>query len=160
VSAVLGIDLSSHFVDLVLLDEDSTAAEWTRLTLEGGSSFDRCRYVARVMPSRSWLEDAGVYLAAIVKPMCASFVSAAAQFPVFGAVAVSLPASLVVWSFTPAEWKRELRVHLARKPTADEIAAVVGDVAHTWPQDALDACGVAYAARELNARAAAKGLAA
>lgn len=150
---VLGIDLSSFAVDLVLLDETTAAAEWHRLELAGGSSFDRCRDVARVMPSRSWLEERGVYLVAIEKPTAASFVSAAAQFPVYGAVAVSLPASLLVWSFAPAEWKAALRIPLARKPTADEIAAVVGDVAWTWPQDALDACGIAYAAREMNRRA-------
>ena len=154
-SAVLGIDLSSRAIDLVLLDETTAEASWTRLELTGATSFERCRDVARVMPSRSWLEERGVYLAAIEKPTAASFVSAAAQFPVFGAVAVSLPASLEVWSLTPAEWKRELRVGLQRKPTVAEIAAVVGDVAYSWPQDALDACGVAYAARELNQRAVA-----
>jgi hypothetical protein len=105
------------------------------------------------MPSRSWPEDRGVYLAAIEKPTAASFVSAAAQFPVFGAVAVSLPASLMVWSLSPAEWKRELGVRLQTKPSVDEIAAVVCEVAYSWPQDALDACGVAYAAWEINGRA-------
>lgn len=152
-SAVLGIDLSSFLVDLVVLDETTADVEWTRLELVGATPFDRCRHVRHVMPSRTWLEERGVYLVAIEKPVVASFVSAAAQFPVFGAVAVSLPTTVPVWSLTPAEWKHELGVSLLRKPTAAEIATVVGDVAHGWPQDALDACGVAYAAREMNARA-------
>jgi hypothetical protein len=152
-SAALGVDLSSFAVDLVLLDESSGVAEWVRADLAGSDSFDRLRSVRRALPSRSWLEAHGVYLAAIEKPVAASFRSAAAQLPVFGAVASWLPSGLPVWSFAPAEWKRELGVPAGRKPTADEIAAVVGDVAFGWPQDALDACGVAYAARAINQRA-------
>ena len=72
----------------------------------------------------------------------ASFVSAAAQFPVFGAVAVSLPGTLEVWSLSPAGWKREPRVHLQRKP---KVASVV--------EGRLDACSVSHAAREINQRA-------
>lgn len=152
-SAVLGIDLSSFAVDLVLLDETTAQAQWLRLDLAGENAFERCLDVRRVMPSRSWLEGRGVYLVAIEKPVCNSFRSASAQLPVFGAVAALLPERLPVWSLSPAEWKRELGVASGRKPTADEIAAVVGPVARTWPQDGLDACGVAYAAREMNRRA-------
>lgn len=150
-SAVLGIDLSSFALDLVLLDETTAEAQWHRFELSGADAFERCRDVARAMPSSSWFDD--VYLCAIEKPVSASFRAASAQLPVFGAVAVLLPERLPVWSLSPSEWKRELRIPLARKPIADEIAAVVGDVAHSWPQDALDACGIAYAAREANRRA-------
>lgn len=159
-SAVLGIDLSSFAVDLVLLDENDDVAEHVRVDLGGGDSFDRCRRVRDALPRHSWLEDRGVYLAAIEKPTASSFVSAAAQLPVFGAVASSLPSSLVVWSLRPAEWKRELGIHLSRKPTVDEIAAVAGESAQWWPQDALDACGVAFAAREINRRGVEAGAAA
>jgi hypothetical protein len=58
-----------------------------------------------------------------------------------------------VWSLTPAEWKRPLGVPLSRKPTAELLAALVGNAAWSWPQDALDACGVAWAAREMNGQA-------
>ena len=152
-SAVLGVDLSSFALDLVLLDEDSAVAERHQFELAGASSFDRCRHVRHVMPSRSWLEGRGVYLVAIEKPTAASFKSAAAHSPFSVRWRRCCREICPVWSFSPAEWKRELGVSLQRKPTADQIAAVIGDVAHSWPQDALDACGVAYAAREINRRA-------
>ena len=152
-TAVLGIDLSSFAIDLVLLDEDTDEATWTHLDLGGVTSFDRCRQVANVFPSASWFEDRGLYLAALEKPSAASFISAAAQFPVFGAVAVLLPRELVVWSFRPAEWKKSLGVPLREKPTQDLIASLVSGVTGEWTQDALDACGIAWAAREQNGHA-------
>lgn len=150
---VLGIDLSSFALDLVLLDENTDEPEWIHLALEGETAFDRCRQVAAVMPSASWFEDKGVYLAAIEKPTAASFISAAAQFPVFGAVAVLLPRDLVVWSYRPAEWKAAVGIPLTEKPTGELMATRVGGAVAGWPQDALDACAVAWAAKQTNARA-------
>jgi hypothetical protein len=72
---------------------------------------------------------------------------------VFGAIVVSIPTKLVLWSFSPAEWKGSLKVPLREKPSAKRIAEIVGEVALAWPQDALDACGIAYAAREQNGQA-------
>jgi hypothetical protein len=38
---VLGIDLSSRAIDLVLLDENCDRAEWSRIDLEGATAFER-----------------------------------------------------------------------------------------------------------------------
>lgn len=160
-SSVLGIDVSSHAIDLIQLDETSTAAEWTRLPLAGATSFDRLRQVADVMPSASWYDD--TYLIAIERPKTRFMPSAAALFPIFGAVIAHLPATLPVWDVSPTDWRRGLG--LKGNAKKDECAARVGEIIRPtiittryreiieeWPQDAFDAYAVAFYARELNAR--------
>ncbi len=151
-AAVLGIDLSSKNIDLVWLDEDGPGARWERLPLAGPTSFARCRAVRAAMPPASAYE--GCYLAAIERPRTQSMVSAAALFPVFGAVLACLPAALEVWDVLPQHWKQGLG--LGGNASKHEAACAVDDLrgvgSPDWPQDALDAWAVAYYARELNAR--------
>lgn len=151
---VLGIDVSSHAIDLIRLDETSTAAEWTRLDLgdEKVPAFERCRQVQCVMPQASFYED--VYLIAIERPKTHSFISAAAQFPVFGAVLACLPYAIETWDVSPGDWRKG--IGLKGNAKKDECARAVNDLGApsdtSWPQDAFDAFAVAYYARELNAR--------
>jgi Holliday junction resolvasome RuvABC endonuclease subunit len=80
--------------------------------------------------------------------------SAAALFPVFGAVLACLPNELEVWDITPAQWRHGLG--LKGNATKDECAIVVDDLrgagSPDWPQDPIDAYAVAYYTRELNRR--------
>lgn len=160
-STVLGIDLSSKNIDLVWLDEDGPAARWERLPLGTAKTpaFERLRNVPGQLRRAIAREGENCYLAAIERPKTHSFVSAAACFPVFGAVVACLPPGLEVWDVAPAQWKQGLG--LKGNASKEECAAAVRDLwlddlkageIRTWSQDALDAWAVAYYARELNTR--------
>ncbi len=163
-STVLGIDLSSRNIDLVWLDEDGPGARWARLPLAGPTSFARCRAVRAAMPPATAYD--GCYLAAIERPRTQSMVSAAALFPVFGAVLSCLPAALEVWDVLPQHWKQGLGLggNASKEEAAREVYALAEPAVLGWatngmrgpvqdvPQDALDAWAVAFYARELNAR--------
>lgn len=156
---VLGIDLSSKAIDLVLLDENDNRAEWTRIDLEGDTAFDRARDVAEKMPQPGWFEAHGVYLVAIERP----FVSHGQDVIrlVQGCVLAALPRELHVWEVSPSQWKKHLGVGIRVKPTWQEFPTMkFYPEAVIFPQDAYDATGVALYARDENARgiAAALGL--
>ena len=158
-SVVVGIDLSSHAIDLVRLDETTNRAEWVRLPLEGATSFERCRSVAAAMATlgTGFYDDA--YLAAIERPKTRFMPSAAALFPVFGAVLVSLPAALPVWDVSPGDWRKGLGLKGNATKEECQLAVIelwdnVSEVAYCdgETQDTFDAWAVAFFARELNAR--------
>lgn len=157
-SYVLGIDISSRAIDLVRLDETGTRAEWGCINLEGATSFQRLRQVSEQMPLESVYDDC--YLAAIERPKTHSFVSAAALFPIFGAVIACLPPALELWDVTPAQWRWGLGLKgNAKKEEAREAVWKISHGIFTGlteldgpPQDAIDAYAVAYYARELSAK--------
>lgn len=156
----LGIDLSSFHLDLVLLDENANRASWTRLTLEGPNAFERARDVAEKMPQPGWYEAHGVYLCAIERP----FVSHGQDVIrlVQGAVLAEIPRELHVWEVAVSEWKRHLDIAIREKPGAAAfgISMEYDSDPLDWPQDALDALGVALYARDLNAKAISDALSA
>lgn len=152
-STVLGIDLSTKHVDLVLLDEESPRASWQRISFDGASAFDRLRQVRERMPGRAWFDEHGVYLIAVEAPFGVS----RGIYPlerVFGAVVASLPAELLVYEVSPAEWRLAIGL-----PGNAKKAHCADQVRRMWPQprpdlllqDACDAYAVALCARELNA---------
>jgi hypothetical protein len=154
----LGIDLSSRFIDLVLLDENSDRAEWTRIVLEGATAFERAREVAEWMPQPGWYEAHGVYLIALERP----FVRRGQDVIrlIQGCVLAELPRALEVWEVSPSQWKNALGVPMRDKPTSltfPEFGADHGELAY-WPTDALDALGVALYARDTNAALVARAL--
>lgn len=151
---VLGIDLSSHAVDLVLVDENEDRANWSRIELEGKTAFDRLRAVNALMPQPGWYDTHGVYLIAVEMPESRMRPSLRAQLPVFGAVVAALPDDLEVWSVAPADWKRAYGLG-QKKPT--DLTFPTFDV-DFWTQDSLDALGVGIYARDLNARGIADAL--
>lgn len=157
-TAVLGIDVSSHAIDLIRLDESTGAADWTRLELHGKTAFDRLRQVPAVMPHGSFYD--GVYLAGIETPKTRFMPSAAALFPVYGAVVACLPARLEVWGVHPKSWRHALG--LPGNATKEQVAQAVNELLFVtagmggfgyvgWPQDAKDAYAVALYARDTNA---------
>lgn len=156
-STVLGVDLSSHAIDLVLLDENTNQGAWIRCELTGKTFFDRLRSVPAVMPKWGFYEDQNVYLVAIETPKTRFMPSAAALFPVYGAVIACLPRALPVWDVHPKTWRQTLG--LPGNATKQAVAAAVHalqdgapDPIWEWPQDALDAYAIARYARDTNHR--------
>ena len=149
----VGIDLSGRSVDIVRLHESHDYAERGQRVLTGATAFDRLLDIE--MPSSGWWSD--VYLAAIEMPESRFRVSLRAQLPVYGAVCARIPSSITLWSVSPADWKRPLALG-AKKPTAASFPPELAACAADWPQDALDALGVALYARDENARGIAAAL--
>lgn len=160
-SSVLGIDLSSFAIDLVRLDEETNAAEWTRVTLgtDKTPALDRLRNVALLMPPPSFYDE--VYLAAIEVPYGTGQAGTQAKLNrVFGAVLACLPQSLHVWDVMPGAWRKELGLPGNASKTECAVAVqrlrraqdVYPRSLEVWPQDALDAYAVAFYARTVNER--------
>jgi Holliday junction resolvasome RuvABC endonuclease subunit len=163
-SFVLGVDLSTHHIDAVLLSEDTNAATWSRFDLPGETALDRLLQVPLVLPQSSFYD--GVYLAAIEEPWGMRQPGTSAKLNrVYGAIIACLPAELQVWNVQPGAWRNELG--LKGNASKEECAEAVWrlqsienewttstlNIHSDWPQDALDAYAVAYYARETNRRA-------
>ena len=162
---VVGIDLSSHAIDLVAISENANLAEWTRVNLNGHDAWQRTRTVRQTMPPATFWDD--VYLAAIERPFGASRRGQAVLMRVEGAILASIPAQVEVWEVQPQTWKAALGYTGRGKPGLLDFPPFDLD-AHNggeWEggvigQDALDALGVALYARNLNAAGIAQALAA
>jgi hypothetical protein len=157
----VGVDLSTHAIDLIRLDENTNKAEWVHLELIGPNAWERTRAVRYAMPTRSWWDD--VFLVAIERPM--GFASGALA-RVQGAVLASIPETVTAWDVQPQTWKAALGIKARTKPVWADFPPVRLDASHggVWDgtgaiaQDALDALGVALWARDLNAAGIAKAL--
>jgi hypothetical protein len=147
VSAIAGIDFSTRFVDVVLLDEDTDHADWHRYPLAGlGDAFDRTRTVRYALPSRSWWDD--VIAIGIEQPFGRGS-SVTPLYRVQGAILACLPPLTLVQPWIPSSWRSA--VGLAGNCSKDDVAAYVHDnclEAIDWPQDACDALCIALATRE------------
>ena len=112
------------------------------------------------MPQPGWYEAHGVYLVAIERPFSASRNDVVRL--VEGCVLGEIPHGLDVWEIAPQTWKAHIgfrgkgKPSLADFPTLDTYPFLPED----WPQDALDALGVALYARDTNAAMIAKALSA
>lgn len=152
---VLGIDVSTKAIDLVLLDESTNRCTWDHIPLAGVSAFDRLRDVPRRMPKWGWYEDQGVYLAAIELPMSRAAGSSIFKLNhVFGAVVACLPRALqTVWAIAPHEWRKELELAgNAPKQVCAARCVELGAYPEWNDQNAYDAFAVAYMARQTNQR--------
>lgn len=147
-SVVLGIDVSSHAIDLVRIDENTGEAVWDRCKLHGRTGFDRLRNVGRAMPrwASGWYD--AVLLAAIETPKTGFLKSAGTLFPVYGAVVACLPptSTLEVWDVHPLHWRHG--IDLPGNASKAQVAARVRELyppadEWQWPQDACDAYAVA-----------------
>jgi Holliday junction resolvasome RuvABC endonuclease subunit len=159
-SCVLGIDLSSHAIDLVLLDETTNHATWHFVDLGAGTALDRLRRIPAVMPKQSWYDD--IYLAAIEAPYGRGHTGTLAKLSrVFGAIAATLPQALEVWEVTPGQWRKtlglpgnapksEIREAIWKLPDGPSFTGLHENDGPT--QDALDAYAIAYYARNTNQR--------
>jgi len=146
---VVGIDFDTHAVHLVRLDENEPRAEYTRVELRGKTAWDRAQNVRPALIGRCDWSDC--YLAAIEAPMG---YRSHALYRVQGAILTSLPRRLEVWEVRLHEWKGPLGLKPNEKPTLLHFPAFWRTSQMTaWPQDALDALGIALYARDVNAKA-------
>lgn len=159
---VAGLDLSSFFVDLVLVDQDTGRVDWHRYPLgTDGDAFDRARQVRLVMPgptSELW-DD--VLAIGIEKPAGRHGVIPLVR--VQGAILACLPVSTLVKGYGPTEWKS--LAWLPGNASKDDVMhlslelclrhGAPSGVLH-WPQDAHDAHLIARAMQaDLDAQRAA-----
>jgi hypothetical protein len=149
----VGVDISTHAIDLVRLDENGNTADWRSIALIGSTAWDRVRSIRTRMPPSSWWDD--VYLCAVERPFSRTRNDAVRLAQ--GAVVATIPSRIEVWEVAPQTWKAALGIPYGTKPTADAFPD--GLVEADWPQDARDALGVALYARNTNATGIAKALA-
>lgn len=148
--SIAGIDLSTHAVDVVLLDEDSDAATWHRFTLEGEDAFARARSVKYAMPGGSFWDD--VVAIGIEDPRG---YNAGSIYRVQGAILGELPGRTLVHPLVPSSWRKQVGLPgNASKAAVMEYALLRGQDAgmDEWfrvPQDACDAYCIALATRNL-----------
>lgn len=158
-SSYVGVDLSTHNVDLVKLDEDSDRAEWVRVPLVGENAIDRARsYSSQRAYGQNiigqWWDD--VILCALEDPAGRGDTRKIAR--VQGVVIATIPSRVHVWTLQPAEWRKacglpgncskELVGRWVDRHRVDACAH--GEGIALWEQDACDAYAIAYAARAIN----------
>ncbi len=155
-SSLVGIDFSTHAIDLVAIDEDTGTPTWTRCDLSGSDAFERTRSVAAAMPQASFWSDC--LAIGIEEPQGAQRATVAKLKAIQGAVLSCIPRSIVVQPFQPAEWRRavglpgnaskgHVRVYAIAKRTVyiTEGTRTYYLEPEVWPQDAQDAYLIARA---------------
>jgi hypothetical protein len=157
-SLIAGFDYDSKAIHVVMLDTDTNAAHYhcRRINDAHGDSFARARRVRDAMPARAHWSDSGVVLVAIEATLSRQRNAIAALSRVQGAILACLPAGIPVVPIRAQKWK-QLTVGKANASKADVRAWALErlDVADGWSQDAFDAFAIAWAARELDTKAAA-----
>ena len=144
---VAGIDLSSFFVDVVLVDQETGRVDWHRFPLgSDGDAFDRARQVRVVMPgptSELW-DD--VLAIGIEDPAGRHGVIPLVR--VQGAILACLPTSTLVHAYKPARWKflAGLKGNASKEDVSVRSLLLGGmSLDPYWPQDAHDAHLIARA---------------
>ena len=163
-SSYVGVDLSTRFVDLVKLDEESDRAEWVRVPLVGENAIDRARSYrdkvdflgwskrsdGTVQFHSEWWDD--VILCALEDPAGRGDTRKIAR--VQGVVIATIPSRVHVWTMAPSEWRKAcgLPGNCSKHDVARFAAARWQpiDAMRNVTQDALDAWAIAYAARAIN----------
>lgn len=147
---IAGIDFSTKAVDVVLLDEDTDAAEWHRFELHGDGAFDRTRSVMSAMPGpgHSFWDD--VLAVGIEQPRGNHGVVHMARIQ--GAVLTRIPTHKLVHPINPSDWRKTVGLP-GNASKADVMAhtwkASRDSIMYVWPQDACDAYCIALATRTL-----------
>lgn len=142
---IAGIDFSTRAVDVVLLDEDSDAAEWHRFDLFGNGAFDRTRSVRGSMPGSAFWDE--VVAVGIEEP-CGH--GAGRLMRIQGAILACIPTNKLVAPLMPSQWRKT--VGLKGNASKDEVFACASarfNPRVPWPQDAADAYCIALATRTL-----------
>ena len=143
-SWVAGCDYSTHYIDVVLVDEDyGKPPVWHRHKLEGPDAWERTRQV------RYWqLQWADAVVAVGLEQPRGH--GAGSLYRVQGALLARLPGTVLVQPWLPNEWRK--RVGLPGNAKKEAIAVFAGqhrgNVIEHWPQDACDAWCIAVATRQ------------
>jgi len=155
---IAGIDFSTKAVDVVLLDEDTDAAEWRRFELTGHDAFQRTRSIRThfVGFAHSMWDD--VLAVGIEDPRG---YNAGALYRVQGGILTCIPAATLVYPWIPSEWRKQVglpgnasKQTVAMFARERRVAQALWDSADgyrsppMWPQDACDAYCIALATRQ------------
>jgi hypothetical protein len=146
--SVCGIDYSSRAVDIVLLDEDTDAATWHRIGLDGADSFERARdvmYLNSLLPSGYSFWDSVIAIG-IEDPRG---YGSGSLYRIQGAILTRLPRRVLVHPWIPSAWRKAVGL------PGNAPKKMVEFFVHTdpmqdrwdWPQDACDAFCIALATR-------------
>jgi hypothetical protein len=156
-SLVLGIDYSSHAIDIVSIDEDTLAAIWQRYDLNGHDAFERTRDV-RWCLGTAWKWDDVVAVG--IEDPAGMVGSVRALARIQGAILSQIPRDILVQPWQPSQWRKA--VGLSGRAGKDDVARWASGQRHMcavraavmkwpevnldpWPQDACDAYAVALA---------------
>lgn len=150
---VVGVDLSTRAIDFVRLDENEDHAIWDRAHLTGDSAWERIRDITAA-PLAHVFENA--YLVAIERPFSQSRNDSVRLAE--GAILACIPRGLEVWEVAPQTWKAHIGFRGRGKPGWADMPFTPSYEAAAWPQDAIDALGVALYARDTNAAGIAESL--
>jgi hypothetical protein len=177
---LVGADISTKAVDLVALDLDTDHAQWKHIPIHSKrGSFHAARNVRPALGHQAllggyWDDVAALW---VEDPMSRNMGTCKALALVTGALIACVPQRVIVERTKPNEWQhvftgktkatkadieqqaRALLGHETgeRKGCVSALAFDLnaGTMRYTlWPQDAYDAYGIAWAARELMTRAA------
>lgn len=161
---ILGIDVSTHAIDLTYLDEDTLAATWQRIELPQPAIAPASRRIDQARAIRHGLRHElerleTVHLAAIEDPASWRGGQAIKALGILtGAIYASLPDRLTILPIRVAEWRTELGaltgLTVRSKEDVRLAVTVLGAAAPDWPQDAYDAYAIALAALHITDRAA------
>lgn len=135
---IAGIDFSTKAVDVVLLDEDTDAANWHRFELEGQDAFDRSRGVRGALPPRSSLFWAEAVAIGIEEPQAYGPRRARIGdlFRIQGAVIACLPQQTLVQPLWPTQWRKTVGLPgNASKEDVRHFANAVRLKAGSWVED-------------------------
>lgn len=150
-SGILGIDVSSYAIDMVLLqDEPDQECTWHRATLGDQQTplLDRVIATRKLFPKPSEFDDHGIYAIAIEDPMSRFPHVAKSLGQVTGAVIARTPAHVQIIQTQPHEWRQLTGGKGAKK--ADGIRWAQTELGHTtWSDDAYEAYCIARAVRTL-----------
>lgn len=167
---VVGIDFSTHAVDLCALDVDTGYATWTHVSLEGNDAFERTRAVRPRMqeilplafPGGSYWDD--VVACAIEEPAGRL---TGRLFRIQGAILACLPRDLLLEKLMPSQWRKAvgLKGNATKEDVKDrawESLAVMhssqGWLSPDMPQDVWDAYCLALAVSTLWEKADMRGI--
>lgn len=147
---VVGIDYSSHNVDIVWLHlDDQHSPLWFRYPLEGTDAFERTRNVTQALPGAhsGYWDDV---LAVGIEHPAGKF-GTGPLMRIQGAILACLPPRMLVEPLPPAKWRKltGLAGNCTKEIVFWESRSRLGPKPPVWPQDAHDAHLIALATRTL-----------
>lgn len=144
---IAGIDFSTRFVDIVLLDEDTDKGTWFRVDLTGQDAFERTRDVHRALSDDIGSEFWDDVLAVGIEDPRGY--GAGSLYRIQGAILACLPRGVLVHPLIPSNWRKTVGLpgNASKARVSEFIRLASWNV--DWPQDACDAYCIALATRTL-----------
>lgn len=160
---IVGIDYSTFVIDVVLLDEDHDTADHHRRRLDTGpgDALQRIRRIRDALPARGIWRDRGALMVAIEKPMSREARGLDSMQIALGAIVDTLDPDMPLELVRADDWRKRCGLPI-RAPREQHKANAARFARDHWTNapitfasdDASDAFGIAWAARELYRAAA------